>query len=53
VLNRSIRKLVKPQCSRRLGTSVLGARLKVVRGGHMVPYTHPTAVAGAVQSVVR
>jgi pimeloyl-ACP methyl ester carboxylesterase len=41
-------KLVKPQCGRRLAASVPGARLWMVQGGHMVPYTHPADVAAAV-----
>jgi pimeloyl-ACP methyl ester carboxylesterase len=46
-------KLVKPQCGRRLAASLPGARLQMVQGGHMVPYTHPAAVAAAVEAVAR
>jgi pimeloyl-ACP methyl ester carboxylesterase len=46
-------KLVKPECGRRLAASLPGARLQMVQGGHMVPYTHPAAVAAAVQAVAR
>lgn len=46
-------KLVKPQCGRRLAATLPDARLQMVRGGHMVPYTHPAAVAVAVQTVAR
>lgn len=46
-------KLVKPQCGRRLAASLPGARLQMVQGGHMVPYTHPAAVAAAVAAVAR
>jgi pimeloyl-ACP methyl ester carboxylesterase len=44
--------LVKPQCGRRLAAALPDARLEMVSGGHMVPYTHPRAVAAAVQSLV-
>jgi pimeloyl-ACP methyl ester carboxylesterase len=44
-------KLVKPECGRRLAASLPDARLQMVQGGHMVPYTHPAAVAAAVESV--
>jgi pimeloyl-ACP methyl ester carboxylesterase len=43
--------LVKPECGRRLAASVPGASLQMVSGGHMAPYTHPAAVAGAVTLV--
>lgn len=46
-------KLVKPECGRRLAATVPGARLEMVQGGHMVPYTHPATVAAAVQSLAR
>jgi pimeloyl-ACP methyl ester carboxylesterase len=46
-------KLVKPQCGRSIAASVHGARLQMVPGGHMAPYTHPAAVAAAVASLVR
>jgi pimeloyl-ACP methyl ester carboxylesterase len=46
-------KLVKPECGRRLAASLPHARLQMVPGGHMVPYTHPAAVAAAVQAVAR
>lgn len=46
-------KLVKPQCARSIAASVPGAQLKMVPGGHMAPYTHPAAVAAAVQAVAR
>jgi pimeloyl-ACP methyl ester carboxylesterase len=42
-------KLVKPQCGRSIAASVPGAQLQMVPGGHMAPYTHPAAVAAAVQ----
>jgi pimeloyl-ACP methyl ester carboxylesterase len=44
--------LVKPACGRRLAALLPKARLEVVSGGHMVPYTHPQTVAAAVQSLV-
>ncbi|HEY8304382.1 MAG TPA: alpha/beta hydrolase [Solirubrobacteraceae bacterium] len=46
-------KLVKPECGRRLAASVPRARLEMVQGGHMVPYTHPAALAAAVRSLAR
>jgi pimeloyl-ACP methyl ester carboxylesterase len=46
-------KLVKPQCGRRLAAALPNASLQMVQGGHMVPYTHPAAVAAAVQTVAR
>jgi pimeloyl-ACP methyl ester carboxylesterase len=46
-------KLIKPECGRRLAASMPDARLQMVQGGHMVPYTHPAAVAAAVQAVAR
>ncbi len=46
-------KLVKPECGRRLAASLPDAHLQMVQGGHMVPYTHPAAVAAAVQAVAR
>jgi pimeloyl-ACP methyl ester carboxylesterase len=46
-------KLVKPQCGRRLAASLPNARLQMVQGGHMVPYTHPAAVATAAEDLAR
>lgn len=46
-------KLVKPQCGRSIAASVPDARLQMVPGGHMAPYTHPAAVAAAAQAVTR
>jgi pimeloyl-ACP methyl ester carboxylesterase len=46
-------KLVKPQCGRSIAADVRGAQLRTAPGGHMVPYTHPAAVAAAVQSLAR
>jgi pimeloyl-ACP methyl ester carboxylesterase len=46
-------KLVKPQCGRSIAASVPGAKLQMVPGGHMAPYTHPGVVATAAQSLVR
>jgi pimeloyl-ACP methyl ester carboxylesterase len=39
--------LVKPVHGRRLAATLPDARLEIVSGGHMAPYTHPAAVAGA------
>jgi pimeloyl-ACP methyl ester carboxylesterase len=43
--------LVKPQYSRRLAAALGHARLALVPGGHMAPYTHPAALAAAVRRV--
>jgi pimeloyl-ACP methyl ester carboxylesterase len=43
--------LVKPQCGRRLAAALPDARLEMVSGGHMAPYTHPQAIAAAAQSL--
>jgi pimeloyl-ACP methyl ester carboxylesterase len=43
--------LVKPACGRRLAALLPGARLEMVRGGHMAPYTHPATIAAAVNSL--
>lgn len=44
-------KLVKPLYGHRLAHDLPHARLVVVSGGHMVPYTHPAVVAQAVKSL--
>jgi pimeloyl-ACP methyl ester carboxylesterase len=44
--------LVKPIYGRRLASELPDARLVMVSGGHMVPYTHPSVVAAAVQSLL-
>ncbi len=43
--------LVKPDHGRRLAATLPHARLVMVSGGHMAPYTHPDAIAAAVQSL--
>jgi pimeloyl-ACP methyl ester carboxylesterase len=43
--------LVKPVHGRRLAATLPHARLVMVGGGHMAPYTHPDAIAAAVQSL--
>jgi pimeloyl-ACP methyl ester carboxylesterase len=43
--------LVEPVHGRRLAATLPDARLEVVSGGHMAPYTHPRAVAAAVGTV--
>jgi pimeloyl-ACP methyl ester carboxylesterase len=42
-------RLVKPACGRRLAARLPNARLEMVSGGHMAPYTHPQTIAAAVQ----
>jgi pimeloyl-ACP methyl ester carboxylesterase len=44
-------KLVLPQCGRRLAATLPNARLEMVSGGHMAPYTHPQVIAAAVQAL--
>ena len=41
-------KLVAPAHGRALAAALPGARLEIVSGGHMAPYTHPALVAQAV-----
>lgn len=43
--------LVKPKYGRRLARALPHARLRMVSGGHMAPYTHPADIAAAVQSL--
>ena len=43
--------LVKPVYGRRLAATLPDARLVIVGGGHMVPYTHPAVVAASVKSL--
>jgi pimeloyl-ACP methyl ester carboxylesterase len=45
--------LVKPECGRRLAARLPDARLRMVGGGHMVPYTHPAVVAAAAEALAR
>ncbi len=44
-------KLVKPACGRRLAATLPNARLEMVSGGHMAPYTHPKTIAEAVRAL--
>jgi pimeloyl-ACP methyl ester carboxylesterase len=46
-------KLVEPPCGRSIASSVPGARLQMVPGGHMAPYTHPALVAAAATTLAR
>ncbi|MGA7704623.1 MAG: alpha/beta hydrolase [Solirubrobacteraceae bacterium] len=46
-------KLVNPACGRSIAASVQGSQLRIVPGGHMAPYTHPAAVAAAVEALAR
>jgi pimeloyl-ACP methyl ester carboxylesterase len=45
--------LVKPAYGRRLAAALPDARLVMVSGGHMVPYTHPATVAAAIEALTR
>jgi pimeloyl-ACP methyl ester carboxylesterase len=45
-------RLVKPRCGRQLAATLPRARLQMVSGGHMAPYTHPATIAAAVESLV-
>lgn len=42
---------VKPQCARQLAERLPHARLQMVSGGHMAPYTHPATIAAAVEAI--
>jgi len=44
---------VKPQCATQLAATLPHARLEMVSGGHMAPYTHPTTIAAAVEALSR
>ena len=44
-------KLVKPVCGRRLAAVLPRARLEMIAGGHMAPYTHPQTISQAVQGL--
>jgi hypothetical protein len=44
-------KLVEPRCGRQLAAGIPAARLDMLSGSHMQPYTHPEAVASAVGRV--
>lgn len=46
-------KLVKPQCGKSIAAGIRGARLQLVPGGHMAPYTHPATVAAAAMTLAR
>jgi pimeloyl-ACP methyl ester carboxylesterase len=43
--------LVKPNYGRKIAATLPDARLEMVHGGHMAPYTHPYTVAAAVSAV--
>jgi pimeloyl-ACP methyl ester carboxylesterase len=43
--------LVKPIYGRRLAAELPNARLEMIHGGHMAPYTHPAAIAAAAKSL--
>ncbi|HEY2571083.1 MAG TPA: alpha/beta hydrolase, partial [Solirubrobacteraceae bacterium] len=43
--------LIEPIHGRKLAAALPHASLRLVRGGHMAPYTHPAAIAEAVQSL--
>jgi pimeloyl-ACP methyl ester carboxylesterase len=45
--------LVKPVYGRKLAAELPDARLEMIHGGHMAPYTHPYTVAAAVGAVER
>ena len=44
-------KFVEPIDGRRLAAALPDARLVMVYGGHMAPYTHPAVIAAAVNSI--
>ncbi len=43
--------LIEPVHGRKLAATLANARLAIVPGGHMAPYTHPAAIAAAVRSL--
>jgi pimeloyl-ACP methyl ester carboxylesterase len=43
-------KLVKPKYGRKIAATLPDARLEMIHGGHMAPYTHPYAIAAAVSA---
>jgi pimeloyl-ACP methyl ester carboxylesterase len=51
VIQGSKDKLVAPEHGRELARRLPDARLELIPGGHMAPYTHPYAVASAVRAV--
>lgn len=53
VIQGSDDQLVKPVYGRRLAATLPDARLAIISGGHMAPYTHPAAIAGAVLELAR
>jgi pimeloyl-ACP methyl ester carboxylesterase len=53
VIQGSDDQLVKPVHGRRLAATLPDARLEIVSGGHMAPYTHPAAIAGAALALAR
>lgn len=53
VIQGSDDQLVKPAHGRQLAATLPNARLEMVSGGHMAPYTHPAAVAGAALELAR
>jgi pimeloyl-ACP methyl ester carboxylesterase len=53
VIQGSDDQLVKPAHGRSLAATLPNARLAIVSGGHMAPYTHPAAVAGAALELAR
>jgi pimeloyl-ACP methyl ester carboxylesterase len=53
VIQGSDDQLVEPAHGRRLAATLPDARLAIVSGGHMAPYAHPAAVAGAVLELAR
>lgn len=46
-------KLVAAKCGRDIAATIGGARLEMVPGGHMAPYTHPAVVATAALQLAK
>lgn len=46
-------KLVDPRFGRAIAATLPNARLQMLHGGHMAPYTHPFAVAAAISELMR
>lgn len=43
--------LVRPRCGRELAAGIPGARLELLSGGHMTPYTHAVQAAAAINGL--
>jgi pimeloyl-ACP methyl ester carboxylesterase len=51
VIQGSADKLVEPRCGEAIAREIPGARLELVSGGHMTPYTHAAQAAAAADEL--